>query len=362
MCIRDSSEIEPFPVKMQNYNNFRKIDYICNMSYRKKYILNPTTLLYEAENVSPCFRFIRVMVFVLSSAAVTLFYFWIFTSVLGLELPKTAFLKMKNAEWMSKMEVMNTNLDRYEEALAGLETRDNDIYRNIFGLNEVAIEIRNAGFGGVDRYAYLDALPKNSKLTKTTKRIDILMKKTYVQSKSFDEIESYSKRAGDMASCIPAVSPLSTDASKFRITSPFGFRSDPFTGITKMHTGIDFGCKSGNPVYASGDGIVEKVSFALFGYGNSVILNHGFGYKTRYAHLSKIYVVEGMKVKRGENIGDSGCSGRASGPHLHYEVIYKGRYVNPSNYFDLEMPVDEYESMVVNASSEFRNIIVESHK
>ena len=93
-----------------------------------------------------------------------------------------------------------------------------------------------------------------------------------------------------------------------------------------------------------------------------MILNHGFGYKTRYAHLSKIYVVEGMKVKRGENIGDSGCSGRASGPHLHYEVIYKGRYVNPSNYFDLEMPVDEYESMVVNASSEFRNIIVESHK
>ena len=171
------SEIEPFPVKMQNYNNFRKIDYICNMSYRKKYILNPTTLLYEAENVSPCFRFIRVMVFVLSSAAVTLFYFWIFTSVLGLELPKTAFLKMKNAEWMSKMEVMNTNLDRYEEALAGLETRDNDIYRNIFGLNEVPIEIRNAGLGGVDRYAYLDALPKNSKLTKTTKRIDILMMK-----------------------------------------------------------------------------------------------------------------------------------------------------------------------------------------
>lgn len=347
---------------MQNYNNFRKIEYICDMSAVKKYKLNPKTLLYEVEKKSASSRFMRVLVFVMSSAAITFFYFWIFTSVLGFELPKTAFLKMRNAEWTSKLEVMNTRLDRYEEVLASLETRDNDVYRNIFGLNEIAPEVRNAGFGGVDRYEYLGILPENSILKATTKRVDVLLKKTYVQSKSFDEIESYSKRAGDMASCIPAVSPLSTDASKFRLSSPFGYRHDPFTGMTKMHTGMDFACKPGNPVYASGDGIIEKVSFELFGYGNSIMINHGFGYKTRYAHLSLIYVAEGMKVKRGENIGASGKSGRASGPHLHYEVIYRGKYVNPLNYFDLEMPLDEYESMVAKAASESKNIIVKPHQ
>lgn len=269
---------------------------------------------------------------------------------------------MRNAEWISRLEMMNTQLDRYEQALKGFEMRDNDIYRNVFGLNEIAPEVRNAGFGGVNRYEYLDMLPENSLLRSTSVRLDILMKKAYVQSKSFDEVESYSIKAGDMASCIPAIPPLNTDASKFRVSSQFGYRSDPFTGASKMHTGFDFACKSGNPVYATGDGVVEKVSFELFGYGNSIMINHGFGYKTRYAHLKNIFVAEGMKVKRGENIGETGKSGRSSGPHLHYEVIYKNNFVNPVNYFDLNMPVDEYESMIKKVAEESDNIIVKPHK
>lgn len=124
-----------------------------------------------------------------------------------------------------------------------------------------------------------------------------------------------------------------------------------------MHTGFDFACKPGNPVYATGDGTVESVSFEFFGYGNSVLIDHGFGYKTRYAHLKMVYVSEGMKLKRGECIGETGNSGRSTGPHLHYEVMYRGRYVNPYNYFDMTMPLDEYSSMVSKVADESENVI-----
>ena len=187
--------------------------------------------------------------------------------------------------------------------------------------------------------------------------MDILTKKAYVQSKSFDDVEALSQRAGDMASCIPAIPPVLPDKSKYRISSTFGYRSDPISGVSKMHTGFDFACKPGNPVYASGDGVVSSVSFDLFNYGNSVVIDHGFGYKTRYAHLKTIFVAEGMKLKRGECIGESGNSGKSTGPHLHYEVIYRGKFVNPVNYFDLEMPVEEYASMVKNTAKESNNIM-----
>ena len=327
------------------------------MSKFKRYKLNPETLLYEIEKVSAKSRVLKTVVLVAASMALSLVYLWLFTSVLGFELPKTALLKMKNARWTSSMELMNRQLDMYEATLQGLSIRDDEIYRNIFGMNEIPQEVRNAGFGGVNRYEYLETGPENSLLRRASVRLDILTKKAYVQSKSFDDVEALSQRAGDMASCIPAIPPVLPDKSKYRISSTFGYRSDPISGVSKMHTGFDFACKPGNPVYASGDGVVSSVTFELFNYGNSVVIDHGFGYKTRYAHLKTIFVAEGMKLKRGECIGESGNSGKSTGPHLHYEVMYKGRFVNPVNYFDLEMPVEEYASMVKNTAKESNNIM-----
>lgn len=327
------------------------------MSKFKRYKLNPETLLYEIEKVSAKSRVLKTVVLVAASMALSLVYLWLFTSVLGFELPKTALLKMKNARWTSSMELMNRQLDMYEATLQGLSIRDDEIYRNIFGMNEIPQEVRNAGFGGVNRYEYLETVPENSLLRRASVRLDILTKKAYVQSKSFDDVEALSHRAGDMASCIPAIPPVLPDKSKYRISSTFGYRSDPISGVSKMHTGFDFACKPGNPVYASGDGVVSSVTFELFNYGNSVVIDHGFGYKTRYAHLKTIFVAEGMKLKRGECIGESGNSGKSTGPHLHYEVMYKGRFVNPVNYFDLEMPVEEYASMVKNTAKESNNIM-----
>lgn len=333
------------------------------MAKTRKYVLNPKTLAYEVKKQSRKLRILRSVTLLLASMGLAVLYFWIYTSVLGFELPKTLMLKKKNAEWRSRMEVLNIQLDRYDEALVALQMRDDDIYRSIFGMHEIPAEVRNAGFGGVNRYEYLETVDQSGYLKNTVMRLDVLTKKSYVQSKSFDEVAQLSKRAGDMASCIPAIPPVVPDRKIYRLSSSFGFRKDPFTGRSKKHSGVDFALKPGNPIYASGDGVVESVRFEFFGYGNSVLINHGFGYKTRYAHLKSICVSEGMKIKRGECIGESGNSGRSSGPHLHYEVIYKDKHVNPANYFDLSITPEEYGTMVQNTADASEKVTLHpSHK
>lgn len=320
------------------------------MSKNKNYIFNDRTLMYEIRKRSKLSQIFKSAAVFALTLGMSVLYFWLYTSVLGLEPPKTVLLKKQNAEWCSKMEVMNRQLDGYEDALASLQMRDDDIYRSIFGMHEIPAEVRNAGFGGVNRYAHLDGVDQGGMLKSTTVRMDVLTKKSYVQSKSFDEVAQLSKRAGDMASCIPAIPPINPDPSKYRLSSGFGYRTDPVYGRSARHTGVDFAMKPGNPIYSTGDGVVESVKFEFFGYGNQVVIDHGFGYKTRYAHMRNIGVVEGMKVKRGECIGESGNSGKSTGPHLHYEVIYKGNPVNPSNYYDLAITPEEYAEMVQNTA------------
>ena len=333
------------------------------MAKTKRYIFNPRTLSYEVQKRSGRSHVLRSVVFFAGSILLSVLYFWIYTSVLGFELPKTLMLKKKNAEWCSRIEVMNRQLDKHSQTLSALQMRDDDIYRSIFGMHEIPSEVRNAGFGGVNRYEYLEGMDRDERLKKTVMRLDVLTKKTYVQSKSFDEVASLSKRAGDMASCVPAIPPIVPDRKIYRLSSSFGFRKDPFSGRSRRHFGVDFALKPGNPVYATGDGVVVSVRFEFFGYGNSVLIDHGFGYKTRYAHLKSIGVTEGMKVKRGECIGESGNSGRSSGPHLHYEVIYKDKHVNPSNYYDLTISKEEYSEMVQNSADASGKITLHpSHK
>ncbi len=333
------------------------------MSVNKGYIFNPKTLMYEYKGRSKASRAVRSAALFALSLCMTALYFWLYVSVLGLEPPKTLILKKKNAEWSSKIEVMNRQLDKYDDALASLQMRDDDIYRSVFGMYEIPAEVRNAGFGGVNRYAHYDAVDPDGLLKNTVVRLDVLTKKSYVQSRSFDEVAQLSKRAGDMASCIPAIPPITPDRSKYRFSSSYGYRPDPKTGRTAFHRGVDFALKPGNPVYATGDGVVESVKFEFFGYGNQVVIDHGFGYKTRYAHLKSIGLSEGMKVKRGECIGLSGNSGKSTGPHLHYEVIYRNKTVNPYNYFDLTMTPEEYATMVQNTADLSEKITMHpSHK
>lgn len=314
------------------------------MTEIKNHDLDPEALLYEIAEEPPKRRLHKLGLLLLASLALAVLYFWFFNSVLGKDLPKTAFLKKSNAEWQSKIALLNRDMDMYEEALSDLEMRNRDIYRSIFGMNEIPREaLRPAG---ATRYAELDGLGRGSVLRDAYIRLDGVLERTYIQSMSYEEVEALSKRAGDMASCIPAIPPIEPDPAKFSVSSPFGSRVDPVFGGVRTHSGVDFSAKKGTPIYATGDGVIEFVNFQFFGYGTMVVIDHGFGYKTNYAHLSEAFVVEGMKIKRGECIGTVGRTGKATGDHLHYEVEYRGIKVNPANFYDLSMSKTEYAAMV----------------
>lgn len=321
------------------------------MAKEKIYHLNPETLLYEVVKRPLRVRFRKGFLMFLASLAMFVLYFWLYSSVLNLDSPKMLLLKGQNAFWRSRVELLDRRMDIYDAALNDLEIRNRDIYRSIFGMNEIPQDVAGVGRAVINN-PEVATLPANSTLRNAYLRMDRLTRMAYIQSKSYDEVSSLSKRAGEMASCIPAIAPILPDKNKYKISSTFGYRSDPVHGQTRMHEGIDFSMKTGNPVYATGDGVVESASFLYHGYGNMIIIDHGFGYKTRYAHLSKMNVVEGMKVKRGELIGESGNSGKSTGAHLHYEVLYRGRPVNPVNFFDLDIPLKEYKEMLVKTESE----------
>ena len=285
---------------------------------------------------------LQLMVAVLLGALLFLFYMWLYVSVFKMDLPKTAILKRQNALWNTRMDQMSQKLDRYDELLSMLEMRDNRIYRSVYGLDEIPDAVRGSGLGGENRYTALEG----TALLDVSRRLDVLEKRAYVQSRSFDDVAALQQTAGDMASHIPAIPPMNTDPSTYRISSPFGYRSDPLLGYTKRHTGMDFACPPGNPIYATGDGVVVLAKSDRSGYGRHVEVDHGFGYVTRYAHMSRIDVEEGQVVKRGDCLGLSGRSGRITGPHLHYEVIYRKNYVNPYWYMDLDIPSRDYMEMV----------------
>ena len=332
------------------------------MSKFKKYSLNPETLMYELREVSKRTIFAKATLVFLGSVALAVLYFFLYTSVLGQESPKMAILRRNNARWVSRMEVLNHRLDGYESTLKALESRNDDIYRSIFGMSEIPDELRHSGIGGLSRYDYLADAQPGSPLRSTAVRLDHLTKESYVQSKSFDEVATLSRRAGDMASCIPAIPPFSPEKGKYTLSSPFGYRNDPLSGETRYHDGQDFAMKPGTPIYTTGDGVVEYVKFSFTGYGNEVLIDHGFGYKTRYAHMSIISVAEGMKLKRGDCIGESGNSGKSTGPHLHYEVLYRDERVNPMNYLDMDMSVKEYSEMVRKRGDETKELLQQSFR
>ena len=285
--------------------------------------------------------------FVLGAGALLFALFmWVHASVLGKDLPKTAVLRRQNADWQSRLEQMGVRLDRDEEVMSLLEVRDDRIYRSVYGMDEIPPAVRYAGIGGNNRYPRLDVLDRNHILRQTALRLDRLEKQAVVQSKSYDDIVSMSRMAGDKAAHIPAIPPMSTAPGTFRMSSPFGFRSDPITGEGKMHTGMDFSCDPGNPVYATGDGTVILVESDFYGYGNHIEVDHGFGYVSRYSHLADMFAYVGQKVSRGDCIALSGKSGRVTGPHLHYEIMYRDEFVNPAAYMDLDISPEDYDAMV----------------
>ena len=257
---------------------------------------------------------------------------------------KQVVLQGRNADLMDKIEYISQRSVLQAERLGELEMRDNKVYRPIFGMDEIPTAVRNAGYVSATRYDFLKEFENADYLTQTVRRQDVIEKKAALQSRSFDDVEKVASHLEDMAHSIPTLFPVCP--AGVSITSPFGYRLHPIFQSVFFHSGTDIAGQRGMPIYAAADGVVTDVKYSDNGYGNEVDINHGFGYSTRYAHLLATNVVRGQKVSRGDQIATMGSSGRATGVHLHYEVLYQSQQVNPRNFFDEKIDPKTYMTQV----------------
>jgi murein DD-endopeptidase MepM/ murein hydrolase activator NlpD len=265
--------------------------------------------------------------------------------------------EIKNYELQLK--VLNKKLEQVESTLANVEKRDNNLYRVYFEASPIPEAQRKMGFGGINRYDYLNGYENSDLIIGTTERIDILTKELVIQSKSLDEIELLAKNKESLLSSIPTIQPISNSNLK-RMASGFGWRTDPFTKKRKRHWGMDFSAERGSPIYATGDGKISRADNRAAGFGNHIRIDHGFGYVSIYAHLDlvqeKFSVRKGDKVKRGDIIGYVGSSGRSVAPHLHYEITKDGKKLNPINFYYGSLSPGEFEILITQASQENQSL------
>ena len=312
-----------------------------------KYYYDTKTLSYKPIESTGIDKFKKFIVYLTSSSILAFFTLLIFFQYF--DSPKEKRLKGEINHLLSQYEIINNDLEKIELVLDDIQNRDDNIYRTIFEADPIPTSIRKQGFGGVNRYKKLSGYSNSDLIINTSKKIDQLTKQLYLQSKSFDEIIGLAKNKSKMLASIPAIQPVANKDLK-RMTSGYGYRIHPIYKTRKMHYGMDYSAKVGTEIYATGDGVISKVKRSKRGYGNYVKINHGFGYETLYAHMSKYIVKKGQKVKRGEVIGYVGNTGISTAPHLHYEVRKDNKKINPVNFYFNDLTPDEYEKMLELAS------------
>ena len=263
--------------------------------------------------------------------------------------PREKVLMNQLEQYKLQYKIMNDRMDKVQKVLTDVQDRDDNIYRVIFEAEPIPSEVRKAGFGGVDRYEHLEGLANSDIIVNTAKRLDEIISQLVVQSKSYDDVFKLAKDKEKLVASIPAIQPVNFHDLR-RIGSLFGYRTDPFYKVIKFHEGIDFTAAVGTPIYATGDGVIELAEYNSGGYGNEIMINHGFSYETRYAHLSKIKVKVGQRVKRGEIIGLMGNTGKSTAPHCHYEVHKAGVPMNPIYFFFNDITPKEYQAMLEMSS------------
>ena len=312
------------------------------------YIYNQTTRTYE--RVYPTIRqrmvnFLkRLFVGMGLGAGSFILLLWIFGS------PSEKELRIENSRLLAQYNVLSRRLDEALGVMRGIQQRDDNLYRVVLQADPVADAVRKAGYGGTNRYEELMDMANSDLVVNTTQKMDMLNRQLYIQSKSFDEVVDLFKSHDEMLKCIPAIQPVANKNLKYT-ASGYGMRIDPIYKTAKFHNGMDFSANIGTPVYATGDGVIKKAGWQS-GYGKIIIVSHGFGYETWYAHLNKYDVRVGQKVVRGEVIGEVGNTGKSTGPHLHYEVHLKGKVVNPVNYYFMDLSAEEYDQMIELAANQ----------
>ena len=262
--------------------------------------------------------------------------------------PKMHYIAEENRELVEKYNILQGRIASMQSKIAEIRHRDNFVYRRLFSSDTLALRGIYTPYPD-SKYTSLTGDEYSELMTSTWQQLDALTRQIYATSLSLDEVQSLAKDKEQMSLAIPAIWPI--DRTRLKAFYAFGVRTKhPILKIRTMHKGVDMSTDYGVPVYATGDGVVEKVDQGKRrrGYGRQILINHKFGYKTRYAHLQKMFVKPGEKVQRGQLIGEVGSTGGSTGPHLHYEVIYRNKQVNPVNYFNRNMTSDEYRQLMDN--------------
>jgi murein DD-endopeptidase MepM/ murein hydrolase activator NlpD len=319
---------------------------------KTKYKYDPVKLSYEAVSISVWKRIFKAILYLSPSILVGLMFSFLFTR--QLDSPRTKRMKMEIANYERELERLNGNIELVDKVLDDLQKRDEDLYRVALYADEFPKELRMDVTGENSRYNYLAGFANSELLQNTSLKIDHIEKKLYAQVLSFRELIEIAKNKEKMLASIPSIQPVRNTDLK-RMASGYGYRIDPHYKTRRMHTGMDFTAKTGTDVYATGDGYVESIESSGWGYGKCIVINHGFGFKTRYAHLSAFKVKKGQKISRGDLIGLVGSTGKSTGPHLHYEVEKSGKKVNPIHYYHSDLTPQQYEMLLEMSNNSFKS-------
>jgi murein DD-endopeptidase MepM/ murein hydrolase activator NlpD len=322
---------------------------------RIKYYYDTESCKYERIKITTWDIILNLLGFLSLSFVVAIGIVILFSTYF--ESPKETMLKKENEEMKYYFSLLEKDVNNMHNMMSSLQKRDDNVYRVIFEADPIPPSVRQAGTGGSEKYN--DIVEKNlineNLIISSLSKVDMLKRQMYIQTKSYDEILQLARNKTKLLSAIPAIQPIS-NKELTRLASGFGMRIHPIYKVKKMHTGIDFTAPRGTPIYSTGDGVVEEVRIEFGGYGRQVVVNHGFGYKTLYAHMEEFNVKVGDKVKRGDCIGYVGNSGLSTAPHLHYEVIKDGKRVNPVHYFFQDLNDEEYEKILELASIENQSL------
>lgn len=315
------------------------------------YKFNPKTLAYEEVKLTFWKRLFKTLLIASPSIVMGLALAFFFSR--RLDSPKESMLKQELKITQSQLMALQQDMEDVNKVLDVLEEKDRNMYRQAFYAEEYPNELRQLGIGGSDRYEHLKGYSSSDLMIQTSEQMDLLEQRLLGQSNSFNELLKLAKNKEKMLACIPAIQPVRNSDLK-RMASGYGWRIDPVYKTKKMHTGMDFTADKGTEVYVTGDGVVEEVERKVWGYGLNVVVNHGYGYKTRYAHLSKANVRKGQKLKRGDLIGLVGSTGKSTGPHLHYEVEKNGKKLNPIGFYHSDLTPEQYEKLLEMSEKSYK--------
>ena len=313
-----------------------------------KYYYNTNTLRYEKLETPLRVTLLRILGF-LATAMVTALII-VSVAFRYLDSPKEKLLRQQYETATENFEILNDRIKNLQQQMVELEKRDNDVYRAIFEANPIPDSARAKAMEKQKEYLLVQGMDQRDLSGSIASTLNNLTKRVAFQDKSFDEIETFIKNKEVLLASTPAIQPVSNKDLN-RIASGFGYRIDPVYKTVKMHAGLDFAAPQGTPIYATADGTVRVSGNLGNGYGNHVIINHGYGYQTLYGHMFKTKSRPGERVKRGEIIGYVGSTGKSTGPHLHYEVHKNTQHLDPVYFFYNDLTPEQFDRILKAAAS-----------